>query len=531
MDATTGAPPHRALTGKWELRRSRAVLASVIAMLSAYTAVTWALPPLRVSLVDPGLRVTIEVLEMCAALFAATALWVEAEEPVDPAHNAFIAALVALAGSNAVFVLAAMLLADELPLGRGVGFYAWLTTRYAAGVLFILATGGRPQLRVRSYLVGIGTGLAIAVCASTVLGPRLPQPYLGTGESTAVLTTSNPVVVAVVFGPALLFSIGAWMAWRAFARSASRIYFWLSLALWVQVASKVHELLYPTLLGRRATSSDLLRMIMVGLLLFGALQWLRRLSQGRRAAVAAQERDLRAQEQLLSKMSDFTDREQAFRSIVVHELATPIVTLRAFIHTIAKYLHEQAPPHAHAALQGIRSETARLQQLVARMEELRTLELAEFDCQLRPTRLRPLLEDVATYAQGLPGGHAVVISCDEVTALADPLRLGQALRNLATNAARYSPPGSPIVLECRESAPGHVHVGVLDRGPGVPTPERQRVLGKYQRGSSGRQAEGTGLGLYIVRRIAEAHDGRLYILDADEGAGARVVIELRQVPR
>ncbi len=529
MDSTTGTPPDREASGQRESWRSRVVLVGVIVTLTLYTIATGTLAPLRFSLVDQGLRVTIEVLEMCAALFAAIALWLGAEEPADPAHNAFIAALVALAGSNAVFVVAAILLADQLPLGSGVGFYAWLTTRYAAGVLFILATGGRPQPRIRTHLVGIGMALTAAVVASAMLAPRLPRPYLATGRSTAVLTTSPPVVLAVVLGPAILFSVGAWMAWRVYVRSANHIYFWLSLALWVQVFSKGHELLYPTLLGRRVTSTDLLRMVMVGLLLFGAVERLRRLSQGRQAAIAAQESDLRAQEQLLSKMSDFMDREQVFRSIVVHELATPIVTLRAFMHTLGKYLHEQAPPHAHAALQGIRSETTRLQQLVARMDELRTLEAAEFDCQLRPTRLRPLLGDVATYAQGLPGGHAIVVSCDEVTALADPLRLGQALRNVATNAARYSPPGSPILLECRPAPPGVVHISVIDRGPGVPAQDRQRLLSKYQRGSSGQGMEGTGLGLYIARRIAEAHGGRLYITDVDEGAGTRVVIELRPV--
>ncbi len=195
-------------------------------------------------------------------------------------------------------------------------------------------------------------------------------------------------------------------------------------------------------------------------------------------AVAAQERDLRSQEELLARILEFLDREQAFRSIVVHELATPIATLRAFVHTIANHLHPEAPPHAREALDGMRSETARLQQLVGRMDELRSLELEEFECQLRPTRLQPLLEDVANYARGLPGQHPVVVNCDDLSVMADPLRLGQALRNVVNNASRYSPSGSLIIIRAHSAAPDLVHLSVADQGPGIPASEHQRVLGK-----------------------------------------------------
>ncbi len=510
-------------------RRATVVLAGVLAALAGYTAATATVPSLRVELLSPDVRIIIEVLELCAALAAATALWLGAEEPVDPARGAFISAMVALATSNAVFISAAILLADELALGGAVGLYSWLITRYAAGVLFIFATLGRPQLRVSSYLIGIALALAAAVAVSVLIGDRLPRPYFIESAGHVEVAVSDLVMLAVVFLPAVLFSIGAGMAWRIYLRSAKRIYFWLSLALWVQVFSKAHELLYPTMLGSLVTSSDVLRALMVNLLLLGALQWLRGLSRGRRAAIAAQENDLRAQEELLARMLEFLDREQAFRSIVVHELATPIATLRAFVHTVANHLHAEAPSHARDALVGMQSETARLQQLVRRMDELRWLELEEFECQLRPTRLQPLLEDVANYARGLPGEHPVALQGDNLTVMADPLRLGQALRNVVTNAARYSPPGSAILIRARPAASGLVHISVVDQGPGIPATEHQRVLGKYKRGSASRGTYGTGLGLYVARRIAEAHDGRILLSHDNEAGGARVTLELRQV--
>lgn len=510
-------------------QRAAAVLAAVLTALGGYTAVTAAVPSLRLELLSPDVRIIIEVLELCGALAAATALWLGAEEPVDPARGAFISAMVALATSNAVFIVAAILLADELALGGAVGLYSWLVTRYAAGVLFIFATLRRPQLRVSTYLIGIAAALTVGVAVSTLIGDRLPRPFFIETAGHAEVAVSSMVIVAVVFIPAVLFAVGAWMAWRVYVRSAKRIYFWLSLALWVQVFSKAHELLYPTMLGSLVTSSDVLRAFMVALLLVGALLWLRGLSRGRRVAIAAQENDLRAQEELLARMLEFLDREQAFRSIVVHELATPIATLRAFVHTVANHLHPQAPSHARDALDGMQSETGRLQQLVGRMDELRWLELEEFECHLRPTKLKPLLDDVASYARGLPGEHPVAVHCDNLSVMADPLRLGQALRNVVTNAARYSPPESAILIRAHPAGPGLAHISVVDHGPGIPGTEHQRVLGKYKRGSASRGTHGTGLGLYVACRIAEAHDGRILLGHGDETGGARVTLELRQV--
>lgn len=107
-------------------RRSRTVLAVVLVTLSGYTAATAAFPALRVALLSPDLRVIIEVLDLSAALAAATALWLGVEEPLDSARGGFMSAMVALAVSNAVFIVAAILLADELAFGSAVGLYAWL---------------------------------------------------------------------------------------------------------------------------------------------------------------------------------------------------------------------------------------------------------------------------------------------------------------------------------------------------------------------------------------------------------------------
>jgi len=88
-------------------------------------------------------------------------------------------------------------------------------------------------------------------------------------------------------------------------------------------------------------------------------------------------------------------------------------------------------------------------------------------------------------------------------------------RNLIDNAQRYSPPGSPIhvVLQHGKTA---LTISIADRGPGVDEAELPRLIERFYRGSAV-TAEGSGLGLTLVHRIAELHDGRLELGNRDGG--------------
>jgi signal transduction histidine kinase len=68
----------------------------------------------------------------------------------------------------------------------------------------------------------------------------------------------------------------------------------------------------------------------------------------------------------------------------------------------------------------------------------------------------------------------------------------------------------------------------VDQGPGIPPGERERVLRRFERGSSGQGSRGAGLGLYVASRILDAHGGTLLLTAPEEGTGTRVVLELRR---
>jgi two-component system sensor histidine kinase KdpD len=110
----------------------------------------------------------------------------------------------------------------------------------------------------------------------------------------------------------------------------------------------------------------------------------------------------------------------------------------------------------------------------------------------------------------------------------DDVLLGQVLWNLLENAAKYTPPGSPLELAAFESD-GAVIIEVRDRGPGIPPGEEERIFEKFYRGKS-QTARGSGLGLPICRAVVQAHRGMIHAL-AREGGGAtfRISLPLEQM--
>ena len=113
--------------------------------------------------------------------------------------------------------------------------------------------------------------------------------------------------------------------------------------------------------------------------------------------------------------------------------------------------------------------------------------------------------------------------------LVDPVRLDQVLTNLLDNARTYAA-ASPVQLVARPAGDA-VELRVVDHGPGIPGPERERVFDQFYRlKEGGRRPEGTGMGLAICRGIVQAHGGSLRV-GTTPGGGASFVLTLPVSPR
>jgi signal transduction histidine kinase len=194
---------------------------------------------------------------------------------------------------------------------------------------------------------------------------------------------------------------------------------------------------------------------------------------------------------------------------VAHELRTPITNLRCDLEAIQDGL---AQPDAER-IASLRDEVLHLQRLV---EDLQELAIADAGA-LRLDRQRV---DLGATVARLVGDAAEVASQPGLVVEADVTRLRQVLGNLLANAAAQAPAGTRVKVSVARAG-GDAVVSVADEGPGIPAGELERVFERFYRldPARGRERGGAGLGLAIVRRLVELHDGRVWA-ESVEGRGA-----------
>lgn len=487
--------------------------------LTTLLVVTWAVPGAQLAVESPSARIAVETLRLCVVGLTALVLSLPFEQHGSVVRNAFVAALVVIAAASALFAVVPAIAAEVTgtPTTTTDRFYPWLGSRYVAGLLFISAGAQWPRLGLRTYVAG---SLALFVVLGMLLSMVDPPARELTGDGADVTWLTSLEVP-----PLLLFAFGSWLAARLAIASGAPLERWLALSLLVGVFTQLQAIRQPELLGPVVTTTDALRVISTVLLLVGAALQVRQMSRDRVRVVRLQRRELEERDAMVDALSGYVAREETFRAIVHHELATPIATIRAYAHVLNGA--RAGDDRWRGALDGLVAEADQLHVLIARVDELRSLEATDFSCTPRPIRALPLLRDVARFTRALPGPHEVDVRADDVRILADPVRLGQALRNVASNAVRYSPDGGRIDLVGEVAGPDHYRLLVVDQGIGIDPDTTGTLLALAGRGRNAAGVEGAGIGLYIARRITEAHGGRISI-EPNVPAGTRVVIEVER---
>ena len=221
-----------------------------------------------------------------------------------------------------------------------------------------------------------------------------------------------------------------------------------------------------------------------------------------------------------------------FFSVVNHEIKGPLTAAKGYAQLLLRRAQgPSADPGLVKGLEIIDRQLSRVRELVDRLLEVSRAQLGRLVLQPEPMDLATLAWDIATELQVTTAQHVLRIHADEpVVGTWDRQRLEEVLRNLVTNAIRYSPNGGEIVVGARVSGEQAI-VWVRDQGIGI-SPEVQRHLfAPYYRSSSARDltAEGLGLGLYISEQIIAAHGGRIWV-ESSEGQGSTFAFSLPMLP-
>ena len=177
------------------------------------------------------------------------------------------------------------------------------------------------------------------------------------------------------------------------------------------------------------------------------------------------------------------------------------------------------------ALRETRTEIDRLTALAGTL--LERAELTHGPLERAPVDVRALVEEALGAARGVASERGVTLRVEgpaHLPADLHALSLRRALDNLLSNALRFAPGGSEVVVQL-SSPPGRLVLEVRDQGIGIPPQEREAVFEPFHR--LDHSGTGTGLGLSLVREVAQRHGGRAYVADGP-GPGARLVLELPQ---
>jgi two-component system sensor histidine kinase QseC len=230
----------------------------------------------------------------------------------------------------------------------------------------------------------------------------------------------------------------------------------------------------------------------------------------------------RALDGLMARAKNRVEAEHHFTANAAHELRTPLAAIRT--HAQVAQLSSADAERAHAMAQvvhGVDRATRLVDQLLtlARLEPGRPLQTSlKVDLH---TVAGAVLGEMA--ADALAHGAELELAGDtQVPVQGDAELLGTLLRNLVENAIRHSPQAGLVRVVLSRSGDGAV-LEVRDSGPGIPVEEREHVFERFRRGK-GVTGPGSGVGLAMVRRIAELHHARVTLHDGANGTGLRVVV-------
>ena len=217
---------------------------------------------------------------------------------------------------------------------------------------------------------------------------------------------------------------------------------------------------------------------------------------------------------LLFRVGQSLENERRFTADAAHELRTPLAAAR--IQAQVAQLSKDTEKRAHALTQTL-AGLDRATRLVEQMLRLARLDPLARLPQPQKVNLSDLVQRVAAGVQdAVPNALIRLALANESCSIdGDGDLLEVALRNLIDNAIRYSPEHSEVRVFLQTEG-GGVILGVRDNGPGVAPDELPRLMERFYRGASV-TAEGSGLGLTIVSRIAELHGAKLELLNGNEG--------------
>jgi K+-sensing histidine kinase KdpD len=233
--------------------------------------------------------------------------------------------------------------------------------------------------------------------------------------------------------------------------------------------------------------------------------------------------------------------KSALLDAVTHDLRTPLTSIKASVTTLLddQRLIKKSEDAARLGEDGrqemlevIDEEADRLDRFIEDLMALARIEAGEMQLRREWGSVEEIVTAALKRASPLTRNHHIELCLyDELPSVrVDERAMAEVIYVLLENAAKYSPSGGIIRLAAQSAQQDMIRLAIEDQGPGIPAELRERVFDKFFRamrdGDLSGPKPGTGMGLAIAKGIVEAHGGRIWIENADDSTGTRVVVLL-----
>ncbi|WP_437515380.1 HAMP domain-containing sensor histidine kinase [Sorangium sp. So ce1099] len=221
------------------------------------------------------------------------------------------------------------------------------------------------------------------------------------------------------------------------------------------------------------------------------------------------------------------ENQLTFIAGVAHDLRNPLTALRFNVDRFDPSGPAPTVEEIKRANELVARQVHRMDRLVGDLLDATRIHAGRLELKLRACDVSELAREAAELFRPLSSTHEITVSsaAGPVIARCDATRIAQVLNNLISNAIKYSPQGGEITVSVGEDG-GRASVTVADRGMGIEPEEIERIFEPFRRASASRElVPGVGLGLWLARRIAEAHGGSLSVSSVP-GQGSVFRLEL-----
>ena len=227
--------------------------------------------------------------------------------------------------------------------------------------------------------------------------------------------------------------------------------------------------------------------------------------------------------------------KSALLDAVTHDIRTPLTSIKASATLLledreaTEQVEKLSPEEQQTMLRVITHGADRLDRFIEGIVDLARIETGDMNLYRNWGAVEDIIDAALAQAEPLTRQHQIRVSVEDELPIVrvDSRAVAEVIYTLIDNASKYAPPETLITIDAKRVADDMIEIAVEDQGPGIAPHLRERVFERFYRVTSNGTADGPtggiGMGLAIAKGIVEAHSGRIWIENARNGNGARII--------